>query len=578
MHMNAGKIKPKLLKTALFIIIAVLMASCTKNYYELYEMENGEGLSDYIKLEDWESTAPIAYGQLSLKDILDQFANDFVGEYTEPGSDQNLLFLSFDEHVRSKNIEQLIEIGNEVYNNRIYGNELVSSPLSVRKSFNFNLVSFDRARAIKKIKVKSGSIDVNITSNMGSTGKIIFQPHIRAVDDFSEPFIKREYDITSGNWSTSDNIDISDHYVYTGNSPTYDSTYFIIEGELILDGAGPFTSDDSLEITTTINGVEYSAIWGYFGNDTLIDFQPDEVPIDLISDNDPWHFVDPRISVCVKSSMGVPIRVKAQDVFMECMNLDPNLQQLFFNSGNDTFKIDVPYSDQFGVDTLVERSFTDDIDDISGSQGLVYTMNNNPNSLQYTSFAETNINDIIDLNQWLTDTSNIDMNIILDIPLYGLTKQWTITDTLSAGIGGEDQDEIVDFVEELVLRLNFTNGLPLDLEIQGIMIDSSGNKLDSLFDEGYELIAPAANTVKDEKVPEPNAYTSSVPNSKVTNIVLTGDKIDNFFKTEDIVFRISSTSWEADDEKYIRIYSYNTLNIQLAAKIRLSGTTHFRDL
>jgi hypothetical protein len=561
-------------------LIAVAFVSCTKNYYELYEMENGEGLSDYIKIEDWESVVPLAYGSLSLKDIMNQFDDEGkVNEYTDPGSDQNLLFLSFTQDVRSEAVDQFIEIDNEVYNNTINGSELPAGPpLTIRKPFNFNIVSFDKPRAIDKIKIKSGSLNINISSTFPSSGTIRFIPHIKTVDDNFAPYISKTYNIdNSGSWSVSDNIDITDHYVFTRNSPSLDSTYFVLEGELTLDGPGPFNAGHELTITTTLNNIEYSAIWGYFGNDTIINFQPDKIPIDLISDNDPWHFADPQISIQVNNSMGVPIRMKAQDVFVEAMNLSPTMEQLFFN-GSDTFYLDVPYPHKYGKDTVFNKPLTDEIDYIKGSPGFVYVMNNDPKSMEYTTFAETNPNKVVDINQWLADTSSVDIRVLLDLPLYGLTKAWTITDTMPLSFGGDNSETYADFVEELVLRLDFTNGLPMDVSIQGIMIDSLGNEIDSLFDSGEEIIAPTAKTIKDDRVVEPNAYRTDVPTQKITNIVLQGDKIKNFFKMSELVFKISSTSWESQNNKYIRIYSFNTLDIKLAAKIRISGTTHFRDL
>jgi hypothetical protein len=181
----------------------------------------------------------------------------------------------------------------------------------------------------------------------------------------------------------------------------------------------------------------------------------------------------------------------------------------------------------------------------------------------YTVSASTNPEGTSRTN-FVTDSSDLSVDFELVLPIWikasGFSMEETQPFNFEDQIGGS-----ADFVDYLRFTLDATNGLPLDVNMQVFFLDDNMNILDSLYEDDSFLL-PASLDANDK-------VDQRTEQSKITEF--TEEKIEAIKSTKNLLIRASGTTAEEENDKYVKFYSYYTVDFKLKMKADL--TVNSRD-
>lgn len=550
-------------KFCLAVTAGILFAGCTKEYLDL------SNVSDEIQLDNWEGVFPLAYANFTLADLLeDAGVDDFVQTY-----DDNLLYLVFEEQTISQTANNIITIDDQTFSQVIEGSSFLPGVDRVSRSFNFNIMSFDRPRAFEEITLKSGTLNMRVRSEYDKTGMIILR--FQALKPNGEQLIDTFHiNDATGNYDETKIIDLSRHTIQAGNSDQLDTTYFKFTAEAILDDAStPPGAGQRLSVDINISNLDYSFVRGYFGSDTIILNDKNTISVDLISEEvtGGFQFLNPQLRVYIENSFGIPITLTADSLLAKLLEPDntDSLQLLVFNPGSTTaFQTSIPHhmADNAGASKDTTVNLTENL------ANLPTIINQKPKKIAYNISTFTNLNTTPgpeDLNQFVTDTSCLKMKASIELPIDGYTKGYLFNDTIEADLA--DLLDASIFVDELTIQLRISNGLPLEIELQGTWLDSNYQVIDSVFASGMTTLVQSALTKTDPS--EPTAYRTDSPTDKTSLFTYEGADIEKLSKARHIMLRAKATTWEGNNEKRIKIYTDNTFYVKLGAKLKARGNS-----
>ncbi len=544
----------------LFLTGSILIFwSCTKEYLDL------SNISDEVQIENWEGVIPLAYANFTISDIL----KDADKEGVLRSYEDNLLYLVFEEYTVSQKAATLIEIDDQLYNQTIEGSAFLPGMDRVEKTFNFNIMAFDRPRAFEEVTLKSGNLYMRIQSGYNKTGMIILKFQVKKPDgtQLIDTFM---IDDGSGNYDVEKNINLAGHTILTGNSVALDTTYFKFIAEAFIDDATTPPSGE-LSMDIGISNLDYSYVRGYFGQDTISYNETEEIKIDIMSDeaSGDFRFLNPQLKVYVSNSFGIPISFEADSLFAHLLKPDTpgdSTQQLLFNPGNSSTEVDVPYNTYENAGEAKDTTYNFS-DDVIGFSDMIRS---NPDKLWYNLTTFTNKETTIpELNQYITDTSNLKMKVSIELPIDGFAENYLIHDTLEANL--EEIFTFYTFVEKLKIQLTINNGLPIDIKLQGTWLDSNYVVIDSLYADGISILAKSAKTSADPI--DPDAYRAKSATQTITNFTYTGADVKKLSKARHIVLNTIGTTWHGSDQERVKIYATDMFYVKVGVDLKAGGNS-----
>jgi len=521
---------------------------------------NDEWMADKYDLTvQWEPVfeGPLIYGDLSIEDMLTRF--DTSGYLIEDST--HFLYFIFDTS-ETVYANEYLDISNQRFIQVFFQSEVdipgsslgnIGDDTTFVQTKNYEFARMGDER-LDSIRMKGGEIVIYVTSTIKHTGTLtIYSDQIelngqqyRQTIDISDP---------SGNFSTTLRVPLAGSSLYLDNSNP-DTTFLemIFEFTLINSGADILASE-IVHITKAFEDLDYQAVYGYAGvYDSLI------IDKDLIEfSSTPEDFrgriqlADPQLHLKVDNSFGVPfgielldLEARFKDASMTPITLDPDVNPIIINA---------PTIDQIGQkifsQTAIDRN-NSNINQIASTDltGIQFSVNalGNP-----TGF----------MNNFILDTSHLDVNIEVVIPMHLRAEGLELADTFDFKIGGEEgfgRENIKSFM----FQLETENRLPLEVSIQVYLMDGNHNKLDSLFNEQNWNILPSGVVDDDGKV--------IMTTYKKVVVTLTESQIDNVFITERIMIK---TLVETTDQgiRDIKFYSTNSLGFKLGARAEVSVTS-----
>jgi hypothetical protein len=177
-----------------------------------------------------------------------------------------------------------------------------------------------------------------------------------------------------------------------------------------------------------------------------------------------------------------------------------------------------------------------------------------PGKFIYSFYSITNPNGEQGEN-YLRDSSRLDVDVELGLPLQGLVKNFAIQDTFDFKFNN------IDEVESMLIRTIIDNEFPVDASMQVYFTDSNYGRLDSLVNSTDLVIIPAAqvdlNTGK---------LTSST--KKISDFSYSRDRINKIVSAEKILVKaVLNTSGSATQN--IKIYNTYSLKVKLATQVEI---------
>lgn len=292
-----------------------------------------------------------------------------------------------------------------------------------------------------------------------------------------------------------------------------------------------------LNLDIGILNIRYYSVYGYLGQFT-IPVQPQSIAIGLF---DPipggsFHFEDATLQINTANSFGIPVQVATTQ--LQATSRDG---QTVFITGSAVPDIPNPWLIHHPGIGHEGQSAYDSLLLTTSNTNLFHVLETSPGELSYGITGTCNPAGT-DHSNFLLDSSRITAGATLKLPIYGYADLLLIQDTLDF-IFDDFYENPPEEIKSLTFRLNFINGLPVDIGFQVYFLDGSGTRLDSLFNDLQDplrLVPGATDTNGDGKADPRTADP--------IEIVIDRDRIDNISSTRYLFLEGRFTTVGFDNE------------------------------
>ncbi len=258
--------------------------------------------------------------------------------------------------------------------------------------------------------------------------------------------------------------------------------------------------DPIVDFTVGLSAIEYDVIYGYFGQFSL-DLPPVNIPLDLYNPiyQGSFYFEGAELRMIFTNSFGIPVEMTINEFGV----LGRNGQFTSITGGN------LPAE---GVPTVLGYPGLLEIGDTKVDSFILNAGNSNLFTVLETGPTDLNldvdgrINPLGTEYNFVTDSSEYKVLIELFLPLNGYADNVVVKDTLDF-VFSDFYSKPPEEIKRLILRLNITNGFPLNMKIQAYFFDENDVLLDSLFQDLQDparFIPAAIDTDGDGRVEPPD--------------------------------------------------------------------------
>ena len=419
------------------ILFLFSLASCSFNSAE-YEVK---------KLEvDPEFAIPLAYGKLTIQDILNQTDSSYIHQYPD-----GLIYLSYQQELASQDIRELVDIPNLSLQRTLTvpGGNYPPNANDVNSTTSITTIDMGISpEKLTEISFKSGQFNYTLNLNPVNSN-VSFAIKIRILEYVSKSTGQALQQIVT----TGGAISLSD-YTFISNNPNK----FTLELTLIIkahNNAFNVASGSAINLNFNYSGVDFNYIKGFLGDQIA---NPPSQSLDIgtfggfLEDN---HviFAQPKISLDVINDYGVPLQV----TFIN-FSAEKNFTSLPISlSPSSPITINQPASLGQSATTSVTVTNVNQI------------FNFGPSHFLYTVSGHIN-NGLTSGNNFLADTSKMRVRMNVELPMYGKASDILLADTSDVDLGDLKQSSI----DSAQLLVKFTNQMPLDANLQIYLIDDLG--------------------------------------------------------------------------------------------------------
>lgn len=303
-----------------------------------------------------------------------------------------------------------------------------------------------------------------------------------------------------------------------------------------------------------------SIMWGYAGqySDTL---EVDSVDLNLeiynkvISGN--FYFEDPKMTINIVNSYGIPVSA----TFTTFESWSPINGTIQIELGGNTAPILInpppayPDTSQVGESMLTSITYDKDnsnIEDVLGSlpKYIYYALN-------------IIINDPIMIPNFMTESSELSVEVEIELPLHGYSNKFVLQDTVPFDFGIETPD----MVESAIFNVNVYNGFPVDVIMQLYFMDSTLTILDSLI---YE----ADHQIMSSGVLSPAPELKVIQSTHKLTTIRVDDKsrIDDIAEASQMILKAELTTTGAPQSN-VKFYDDYALEIKLAVRAKFKNVS-----
>jgi hypothetical protein len=522
----------------------------------------------------WEPyyNGPAAFGNFTLKDILDKMIDTAELELdVEIDEDStNLYYVAYSDHIKSIRGDEWIEIPDQNFPNVYFYRPEADIPAAVLGNigdtiYKIKIEKFDfvteHNERIDSIFLTAGNLNTNTFSTLHHTGwLIIHSDQIKMGDEFYRDSII--ISDASGNFSDSKVTPLDGSVLRLDNQSDPDTTFLEIIFELYLIHSGnDINAGEEVNVDMTFTDLIFQSAYGSFGDyDTLlIDNERFEFEMFEYKFGGNVYFGDPRINLIVDNSFGIPLSVNLFNLsaYSQKTGIETDIN---FISGVNPFKIPAPALSQLGqsVDTVISINKTNsNIDDVTNTT-LSY--------IDYSARLITNPEGIVAQDNFVLDSSRASVDFEVVLPMDLRAEDFELEDTVDFDLT-EVLDENADFkIDTFQIRMETTNWMPVDINMQVVLVDSSYNILDSLFRDGAKLII-GTDTAKVDSV------SGKVLDETTIDFLIDflPEQLDKIRNTKYAMVR-GTFETAYSGQTMVKFYSYSEFSFKLGTKIAIRIT------
>ncbi|MEQ8623538.1 MAG: hypothetical protein RJQ00_13420 [Vicingaceae bacterium] len=530
-------------------LIGILMLSCTDDYFEF----------DKIKVDDWkpELAIPLVNSSLTLANIIQKSDTNGI---VNPNPTTNILEVIYEGSVFSTKGALVIDIPNQVFEESLQLDAPIPpSPTGGSQQESFQrAIDFDNnntALEIDSVLLKQGILVINVENSYQHNA--ILELTFPTFKDNNGDKLVLNFDIPPAPSASSPSV----------RAITTDLTGFVLNMAEDENGNAainkyPFLADltfnltpnigsntnDEIKITGGLNNLAFEKFYGYVGQLDL-ELDQDSITIDLFKNfvDGTFFIANPFLDVTVSNSFGVPINLTFQKIAGYNPSKNPTEIEAVLpvdpiTGQRNVRRLNAPTN--FGVaETVIESN--------KMNSNVADVISYLPKQIIYDAKADFNPNGKTGSRNYLSDTSQIGLDVYLRLPFEGYVSDFKLVDTIDFNFSNNDE------IESGLIRMKADNGFPVESEIQVIFTDSNYQAIDSLYPEGQRSVIPSSII---------NDKGESVQNSiKTTDVTISGERINLLTEGRYAIIKAELQSTNSPNQN-VRFFEDYRLDINLGLK------------
>jgi len=534
-----------------FIIVTIILTSCIKDNFDF------DKLSNHI---NWQPNiaAPAIHSRLTIRDLI----RDYDQQHLFVEDSTKFLYLVYSNRVFTLPAINYVSIPDQNFPQQQFtGDEFISQgfpitnqTVSITKNLNLSLTTQIINDAIDSIIFKSGTFNLNVSSNFQHNGLLTIT--FNSIRKNNLPYSKTVSLDASGNFNYSNSFNDLQDYKLNMTSPNQLTCEIVLT--LTKTGNNPVLPNNFANVTFSFNGVDYKLIFGNFGN-RVIPVQEDTVNVEIFNNTygGSLYFINPKIKIHLYNSFGVPLGA-AFTSFKIYSSSDHTYFPYQIPAQYNPLIIEAPvYGQNYKVTNVVLD--TNNFPDI---RNIIF---NNPRYFYLQTNAMMNPPSTNQYN-YLSDTSRFAVDLEVELPLWGRSTQWILQDTLPFDFSKYYKDSTVDLnnIEYVKFVFNVLNSMPTEAKVQIYFTDTLYNIIDSVFTPQNMLIMQSGILDNNGKVIQPTL--------KSTQIVYTGSRLANLMNVKKVLVR-GYLNTANNGNTIVKFYSYNYLDVKMGVQVQAKINT-----
>lgn len=444
------------------------------------------------------------------------------------------------------NLNDELTIGVQGVNMKTtWGRAIIPSQVIKTQMLSLNLNSAKEDYKLRNIKLGAAVIPYVADSKFAETLNLSIQfPDANVAGSPLSPSA-----ITLPKGSKTGSLDLSNANIFLGAIDTQTHNMLRVAVTPSINSSGNMVDFDSsnfvkIEIDPAKITIDY--VDGYLGQKTWsVDVA--DVDFDALANlGKGLTLTNPKMSILVKNSFGIPIRLEFSIVAKDQKGASVDLQPPIMNFG-------YPSISQAG--TTVNSKF--DIDKTNSK--IVQALGLPPTKFAIAGKAYLNKDGFKGYNDFANKKSNLNISFEANLPLSIIAKDFSINDTSDV----KDIFKGLDQFEFLELKIKTTNGFPLEGTLDLYFANANGVIIDSL--TNTTLIASGIVDATGRVVTR---------SENMTSILLDAQKLSrmasNTNYAQKIIFKTHFYTYNKGTQS-VNIHTDNKLDIALAFRAKLSG-------
>lgn len=312
-----------------------------------------------------------------------------------------------------------------------------------------------------------------------------------------------------------------------------------LNGDLIVPANQSISRNDKFQFDLTYQNPEFSSIFGYF-NQQEIELDPTEFELggfDEIS-GDGLYFSDPSITLTVLNSFGIEVLLNLDGIRGELTDGSEILLETSMTDEDRLIKAPQFVGDSEAT-TIVINNTTSNLGELLSAF---------PESVTFDVSAEMNP-DISSLSSnFLTDTSFVSIEAVVDIPLHLRLDEFT----LDFDIDTEGLNELQG-AKSISIQMIATNGIPFEGLISMVFLD----------DQGEILVQPEGQFVIESPSVEANGRVVESQIS-ISTLELSEMEIEALLSSSKVNTIVKVTTWRENSDDGVKVFSDYELELALS--------------
>lgn len=443
---------------------------------------------------------PLVNGSLQITDIL----NKDDSTHFKTDSD-GLLYVEYDQQLESQDIRKLFSIPSKSVAKSFILPGAVIPPHNndIRSDSIVSTVDFGMSpEQLSEIALSAGSVSFS-TSLLPQSSQLQYDVYMVLSGFKSRSTGKALNTVVNG----SGNIDLSD-YTLSLNANKFDLKLVLVFKKT--SSTTTIAPATSVNVQLDFKNFQFIYIKGFLG-DQVTSLAPQTVDMGIfngsIFDQAQVSLADPKVNITVVNGNGVP--VSADFVKLEARKQGANPIKILLNPANP---VALNYPAVLGETKTTTVAVT------NVKELLDYA----PSQIFYQADARINAG-LTSGNNFIMDTSQLRVNLHVEVPLWGSASGIVLQDTLNVDLSSVDESQVTD----ASLKLKLSNEFPLDGDIQFILTDDHFVPITTLLTDDQMHLIKGSTVNASGELQTVGTYDNSIK--------LSSDKIANLFKAKHLI-------------------------------------------